>query len=214
MSLSLPSLLRILPLPSYQFIWWTSLVPPSLWSSPSCALQLRPQRAQPLSLICPSYQEPMTRLSGTSREGRQPLIIPMIIVPGSTILQEQTILFFFFLMTQKKTKLSLFSQETKCSISESCLNHKTAAFLDKMSFSALLHHLAPSCLIARQLHLRLPSLAPASVHTCSAAWMSSESVCFNIFDFWAARVISVWLPSHIRPEKAPKGVKHIINASS
>lgn len=171
MSISLPSLYEFyhyLLINSFGGLLWSRVL-----SGPfhSMNYTLWPQISQPLSLICPSYQELMTRLPGTAGEGRQPLRIPMIIVPWNIILQEQTTLFFFFLMTQKNTKLPLFSQETKWlnSIRKSCLNHETAAFLGKMSFSALLHHLAPSCLIACQLHLCLRSFALASVHTHSAA---------------------------------------------
>ena len=79
-----------------------------------------------------------------------------------------------------------------------------------MCSSALLHHLASHCLIACKLHLCLSLFAFVSVHTYSAAWTFLELVHFKIS---ACLATSVWLTSHVRPEKAPWVVKHLIDAS-
>lgn len=75
--------------------------------------------------------------------------------------------FLLVLMTQKNIKLSFFSRETKWldSISKSSLKHKAVSFRGKRCLSALWHHLAPSCLIACELHLCLKSFVLASLHT-------------------------------------------------
>ena len=84
---------------------------------------LWPQIAQPLSLICPSSQEPTTTLSGTFREGKLPLIIFMIIIPWNTILQEQTILFFSD--DSEKYKAILFSRNRMVELNKQKLTQRT-----------------------------------------------------------------------------------------